>query len=271
MVKSPERSVEGSSKRPRAESSTPSPNSRKKIMNESGAVGQMSIGDLRALIEGVFESKVANLATKADVESIREEMVCMGQENAQLRSELAAVTKECEAMRKEVEDCQIKLRKKNLLFFGIKRSPSESCAELVKQLCNEVLQTEVSVVQAYPLGKQSNVAAPVLAEFASTADIGNIFGNVKKLKDSTISIQPDLPISVRQTRGILLRIRKELKKEKPGINAQVRDATLSVEGKAFRWSNDVGLLLNGKDGTGALSTLVRKDLSPFLKGLMQSE
>ncbi|BES98073.1 Hypothetical protein NTJ_10888 [Nesidiocoris tenuis] len=270
MVKSPKRSSSASSKRPRTEEA-PSPNTKKKAMDESGPVGQMSVSDLRSLIVGVFESRVANLATKDDVESIKEEMARLVQENAHLRSELATVKKECEDMRKEVDECQIQIRKKNLLFFGLRRKPNDNCAGLVKQLCNEVLQTQVSISQAYPLGKISNMEAPVLAEFASATDIANIFGNVKNLKDTSISIQPDLPITVRRTRGILLQIRKELKKHKPEMNAQVRNATLIVDGKTFRWSHDTGLTLNGKDGAGILSSLARKDLTSYIKGLLDAD
>ncbi|XP_042148591.1 uncharacterized protein LOC121837154 isoform X1 [Ixodes scapularis] len=125
-------------------------------------------------------------------------------------SELYKVNSRC-------DDTENRLRRSNLLFFGIPDSQTETWTqseEKVIRLCAQNLGVEISpenLERSHRLGKFSaNKNRPIIVRFLRFKDKQNVLFSGGKLKETQYAVREDLSLSVRMARTKLFNYGKSL-------------------------------------------------------------
>ncbi|UYV65892.1 hypothetical protein LAZ67_3005828, partial [Cordylochernes scorpioides] len=169
-----------------------------------------------------FDSRVQQL------ESSLEDTTCAVASNAKNTSEFE----------RRVEFLEMKNREKNLVFYGIEGSgtetSNESCVK-IKRLLKDNMQIydEIDVSKCRRLSKRDK--APILVEVSEHSERMKILKNSFKFKDINVFVNKDYSPSIREQRRILISKRKEFLNK--GINAKLRDNKLIVNGTVYQASN----------------------------------
>ncbi|UYV71897.1 hypothetical protein LAZ67_9000979 [Cordylochernes scorpioides] len=169
-----------------------------------------------------FDSRVQQL------ESSLEDTMCAVASNAKKISEFE----------RRIEFLEMKNREKNLVFYDIEGSgtetSNESCVK-IKRLIKDNMQIsdEIDVSKCWRLSKRDK--APILVEVSEHSERMKILKNSFKLKDINVFVNKDYSPSIREQRRILISKRKELLNK--GINAKLRDNKLIVIGTVYQDSN----------------------------------
>ncbi|XP_039300334.1 uncharacterized protein LOC120355737 [Nilaparvata lugens] len=216
----------------------------------------------------ILDSKLSNVATKKDIESLLDKVSALEIENACLRDKVDLLEKLSEKRDLKLIDLESRSRRNNLIFKGIENLGGEDCIAKVKKLCSDILgiHGEILVNRAHFLGKGNKT---VIAHIPRDEDINKIFGNVKKLKNTNIVIHRDYAREVRFKRGKLLALKKELSKMVPDIDVHLGFDFLKIEGTHFHWSTDNKLMAGAEDGVEKLKSMLHVDMSRFLAGLAE--
>ncbi|UYV84615.1 RQCD1 [Cordylochernes scorpioides] len=171
-----------------------------------------------------FDSRVQQL------ESSLEDTTCAVASNAKKISEFE----------RRVEFLVMKSREKNLVFYGIEGSgtetSNESCVK-IKRLLKDNMQIydEIDVSKCWRLSKRDKAA--ILVEVSEYSERMKILKNSFKPKDLNVFVNKDYSPSIREQRRILIYKRKELLNK--GINAKLRDNKLIVNDTFYQVSNEL--------------------------------
>ena len=105
-------------------------------------------------------------------------------------------------MRGEIERLEFHQRKYNLIFKGIKAERGQEEREIIR-VCKEKLgmKNDVVIQNAHPMGKNGEL---VIARFMKWSDRSGILFSASKFKGTGISVQTDLPDSLRKKRSELV-------------------------------------------------------------------
>ena len=117
--------------------------------------------------------------------------------------------KEREELRAELEKLAYHHRKYNLIFKGLE-CEKDKCEEAITQLCQEKLdiQRKIYFMNVHKMGKKGEL---VIARFARWEDRCEVLFSAKKLKGTNVTIQSDLPDSLRRRRSELAKRAKEMR------------------------------------------------------------
>ncbi|UYV78505.1 hypothetical protein LAZ67_16001805 [Cordylochernes scorpioides] len=195
-----------------------------------------------------FDSRVQQL------ESSLEDTTCAVASNAKKISEFE----------RRIEFLEMKNREKNLVFYGIEGSgtetSNESCVK-IKRLIKDNMQIfdEIDVSKCWRLSKREK--APILVEVSEHSERMKILKNSFKLKDINVFVNKDYSPSIREQRRILISKRKELLNK--GINAKLRDNKLIVNGTVYQASNAVKPSNRGRSSGGILVG-IRKEIQGLI-------
>lgn len=161
-----------------------------------------------------FKTELCEL--RKNVEVVDHVVLKHDEELISLRKELAEVKKakaelEKQVILKDIHDC-----KTNLLFYGIPEKPQENTERVLRNYFVETLQfSEDHVDNVYfktvhrlpksEYQRKNKPAAPpsIIATFILMVDLDAVYGALKLLKDTTGSIQTDLPALMKKRRAIL--------------------------------------------------------------------
>ena len=181
---------------------------------------------MEKFVESGMEERLKNLikdtsedvkkTVTAEIAHVREEMVEIKREMRQdfqnitdrFENELEEVRREAKKERNElkaeIEKLSYHQRKYNLIFRGLKPKADvgNSCEEAVLDLCKQKLgiNRSIQIVNAHKMGKNGEM---VIARFVRWEDRCEILFSAKKLKDSGMSVQSDLPDALRKKRSEL--------------------------------------------------------------------
>ncbi|UYV71109.1 hypothetical protein LAZ67_8001769 [Cordylochernes scorpioides] len=195
-----------------------------------------------------FDSRVQQL------ESSLEDTTCAVASNAKKISEFE----------RRIEFLEMKNREKNLVFYGIEGSgtetSNESCVK-IKRLIKDNMQIsdEIDVSKCWRLSKRDK--APILVEVSEHSERMKILKNSFKLKDINVFVNKNYSPSIREQRRILISKRKELLNK--GINAKLRDNKLIVNGTVYQASNAVKPSNRGRSSGGILVG-IRKEIQGLI-------
>jgi len=218
---------------------------------------------LKGVMSSLFDEKLAPLATMESVEGLRNEILTLKEEHNDLKLKFSAMKRSYDD---KLENMEVQLRRNNLIIRGLKYQHSEDCELAVKTFTQEVLKTELreNLFHASPVGPKDNTNRPILMTFNRYQDKLDVLKATKVLRGTGITIQQDLPISVRHKQKKLLVIRKEILRSNPSLQVRVRANSLIINNYKFSWSHDLGLLYGELPGSSQLSDLVGVDMSAFL-------
>ena len=139
-------------------------------------------------------------------------------------------------MSQEINSLKNLYRRKNLIIYNIKEEKQETCRELEGKIINFFYNMKITVDlnqidTVRRIGFRTKWTRPILVRFVAERVKFIVFGEVKELRGSNISISNDFPPKIRT-------IRKEAT---PFINdariadleAKLRYDKLSINGKLF--------------------------------------
>lgn len=175
-----------------------------------------------------ISSTVTNLTS--DVKQIKGDL-------AGTKSDVSLIQKQNSELRKTVQSLDNKLRKNNIVIYGIDNSENESQALLEKNICtfiNSKLNVDVAsndIETCYRLGKNFDKPRPVLVRFCNYKIKSAIFGNVKNLKNSGFAISDDLTPHERGLRAKLIKYKN--KASNMQLRCRIYKNKLVVEGISY--------------------------------------
>uniref|UniRef100_T1I8S1 Uncharacterized protein n=1 Tax=Rhodnius prolixus TaxID=13249 RepID=T1I8S1_RHOPR len=235
----------------------------------SQSISQMSMNDLTQVMSNLLDLKLSTLATKEDINHLREDYAALKEENRFLRSEIDSLKLVCEKSVKTIDEIDFRSRRNNLIFKGIKYSSTDDMVKLIGDFCQQVLKLNINTdfFQVTPLGRGNLDDKPLLVTFLRFHDKLAILKNCKCLKNTGFVIQQDYPLNIRQRRSKLLLIRREILRKKFGVRVAILNDTLLIQNERFEWSLAKGLIFQNEEGTRKLSELVGADLTNFINAL----
>lgn len=129
-----------------------------------------------------------------------------------IATQLKTITSRC-------DDAENRMRRSNLLFFGIEDDEKEDWAgseEKIISFCSEKLQiptTSAKLERVHRLGKfTAEKNRPIIAKFTSFKDKDNILSRANKLKGTDYAIGEDFSFSTRLARRKLVSFARNLDK-----------------------------------------------------------
>lgn len=204
-----------------------------------GEQQKISIEDVFNLIKQVNE----NILTK--IENINGTLQAL---STKVDSEIREVNKKVELLETENKDLKAhlketerKLRKRNLVFYGINEEGEENESDLIvkiKNLVEEKLQirTEYTdITNIFRLGKKSEKTRPILVEFLTQFIRKNILINRGKLKGTKIFIVEDLIPEDREVQKLLTENLKEARKLNK--SAKIKGNKLIINGNTYTYDD----------------------------------
>ncbi|BES99733.1 Hypothetical protein NTJ_12550 [Nesidiocoris tenuis] len=191
----------------------------------------------------MMDEKMAKLATKTDFESLKGEIKGLRDENKLLREEINAMRRAARQTERRVEILETQLRKNNLVLRGINYQPNADLLQVVKHFFANVLLVgkEILIESVRRIGPRSGAGGMLIVSLAMYQDKWLLIKAAPRLNGTGYSVSQDFPFSVRQRRSKLLRVRAELRKQKPGLVGLLRLDKLIVDNVAYDWDDEVGL------------------------------
>lgn len=198
-----------------------------------------------------IENQVGRLSTRVDeLEKIVEaQKLCPPIPVSTGNPEIDNLTSQINNLVKKCDDSENRLRRDNLLFFGIQDAhdetwdQSESC---IISLCSDKLQISISkqdIERAHRLGRfQDGKHRPIIVKFARFKDKCSILSAGPKLKGSSISIREDFSARVRLARKKLYAYAKQNNSD----SFKIRFDKLQMDEKQFYYDAQSDAVLEAK-------------------------
>lgn len=154
--------------------------------------------------------------TNQNVQDIKQELACYREKLDELESVTQHLQAENIHLKQKIASQEERLRRKNILIFGLPDATEKSLEEVVLEFLNGRLKVKITpgdLDNFYRIGV-SNRVRPVLIKFVREISAQQVLKNAKKLKGSGISIAQDLPQERRVERKILYDFLKVAKEKK---------------------------------------------------------
>lgn len=188
---------------------------------------QQSSQEIGNKIDGL-EAKLKGIEEKYDttITQLRQKVQIYENENRQLKSRLLNVDR--------------KLRRRNLIFYGVSEEEGENIVLVLEGVLEEKLGVKLEkydIINAFRMGKNARKPRPILVELLSEFKIREIIKKRKNLKGTNIFINEDLIPEDREEKKVLIEQLK-LAKSKNKL-AQLKGNKLIIEGEAYCYSDFV--------------------------------
>lgn len=233
-------------------------------------VGNMNVSDLMLLmtssLAGLLDDKLKNLPTKGDIEGIKTEMGVLSSKVAELTEENHALKEKIlklEAQReqdmKDIKHVVNTQKRKSLVIKGLEKNriPSEE----VKKLCSETLQIQNIQIASTKVLFEHNGKIGVAVEFQTEDNVRYILNNIKKLQNSSVSIERDLNSERQADKKALLKLKKNLLSIDQTHRIVVRDDRMKIGDNWLKWNSEKQLICGDKNGFEVLVALYGNKIS----------
>lgn len=249
------------------------PNIKRKVVEVSPEQTQSKRHDMgltkeeyTKIMSELLDVKLQNVATKDDIATVKTDIISIKEECSVLKAAVDSAKKREQLIVSELKNLQIQIRKNNLVFRGINSNPDpDEMKNAIIVFCKENLGVDnLDIQRVSQLGK-NNV---ILVEFAKFSCVQQILRNTIKLKRSTVSIQRDLPQTMRATRNALVWLRKNLITVNKNNTYKIQGDKMLINGCLFMVADDGGLCCNGEaDGTSKLNDIMQQDCTELAHNL----
>ncbi|KAG8293851.1 uncharacterized protein LOC124361500 [Homalodisca vitripennis] len=219
-------------------------------------VGQLSVSDLRALID----EKLENITTKTS-SKIQTQITDLQEDNVTLKQEI-------DSLKKKVLSLDCYSRRNNVIFKGLKLTSEDNYKEAVVNFCCEMfdMSNKLWVNRAYPITKNKSL---ILAQFPDDKDVHEILSKRFQLKGTEYAVFQDLPEEVRYKRARLFAVRAEVERILAMRRMIICFDHLNIDECRFTWENEK-LVSEGMDGCEKLNRLFNHDFGEFLTKLAEN-
>lgn len=162
---------------------------------------------MKEVMSGLLDDKLAPLATREDIVSLKKEIIALKQENTSLKLEIDSLKKLHIKAEARIEELELLSRRNNLLFKGLNYSSSGDPNESVSAFCRELLKVDIPPdhLNAVPLGRHGgNVNRSLLVSFSNQQVRNKVLSAAKILRGSGFVVHQDLPEALRKKRSKFL-------------------------------------------------------------------
>lgn len=257
-------------------SSASTQNSKRKHLETSpnkgvaDLVGNVEVTHLMALMtesmEKIMNEKLKNLATKHDMEEIKQQInevdgkvdnkfEVLKMENEALKMEIEALKNDRQRDQQQIKILVDQTKRKNVIFRGI--TMSDTPEESVERVCHDILKiSPIKILSTRILFKnQKNNKINVVAEMENEYMAEKVFKNLKCLAGTTIKVEKDLSLERQQDRKVMFRLKEEIIAADKAHKVFVKNDSLKVGTHWMYWNNSKELMSGKKKAADVLAEL----------------
>lgn len=227
-------------------------------------VGNMDVGELMNLMNTLFEKKLQNLPTKADLDEVKSEITLAAAEMGALRTENKKLKEEIEELKNKREEdannirwLEHQIKNTKLVFKGI--SSVTSAKDSIYKLCVQNLNVKPNIISAHKMYEHNGLQT-IIAEFDNESSVVEILKATKHLAGTSISIDRDLNPRRQRNKRAMLIIRKKILAESNLHKIIVRDDKLKINEKWFVWNAKNELVCGNLKGEEVLKSIYGESL-----------
>lgn len=192
-----------------------------------------------------IEGLVGRLSSRVDaLEKVVENNQSNDSSSCALKTSIEKFPAEIKALTNKCDDAENRLRRSNLIFFGIKDNKGETWAESETQIisfCSEKLGINLNpddIEQAHRLGRfQADKKSPIVVKFGRFKVKSNILSTGPKLKDTSYAIRDDYSTRLQTARKMLFNYARER-----STNFKIRFDKLTMNGRQFIYNSETNSL-----------------------------
>lgn len=228
---------------------------------------KMDAEALKEMMSKLLDDKMKILATKEDIESIRQQIAENTVQINDLKSENLALKDEVMKMRtlREADQHQLtwleeQIKKKNVIIRGLQPDLSPDLA--VKKLCNDILKIPdpLPIVAVRQLADRDGKMC-VLVETCNGVVAENILKKSTMLAGTTISLEKDLSNAKLQQKKVMFVLKDQLIRYNKSIKVNVRNENIKIADKWFKWNKKNELECKGENTFVFLKALYNSDVT----------
>ena len=147
-------------------------------------------------------------------------------------------------LHKEVEECQWRQMKINLVFYNMNELPNENCEHVLINMMRDIMKIqpkdiytpnnlagEIRIADAHRIPSTGGRVRPLVAKFLTPKGRNMVLSHVKNLKGNTISISEQFPPAMRERRAAVVRQMVAMKQDGNKSKLKVRKDKLFIDNK----------------------------------------
>lgn len=127
--------------------------------------------------------------------------------------------------------------------------------DAVKKLCNDTLQANNIQIASARTIFERNGKVGVAVEFQTEENVFSIFRNVKKIANTTITIERNLTSDKQLDKRVLLKLKKDLRNADREIKVLVRDDRIKIGDQWLSWNDQKELMCGNRSAKEVLQAL----------------
>lgn len=205
-------------------------------MGDDRKVGDMSVDDLKAVIEEVSKKIVKDIFEQ--VQLLTTDVAKLRNDNTELKKELRLLKEESDLRRRNMLAVEDQLKRKNVIVKGLPSNSSPK--EEFRKLCSQTLNLNDHAVTIRSVKKiyDRNNKMGLIAELNSEEEVYEIFRKTNKLAGTQISIEKDLNSEKQVQKKVMLQLKKDILQADRSQRVMVRDERMKIAEKWFYWNYD---------------------------------
>lgn len=181
-----------------------------------------------------LDNRLANLATKSDVDGINTKIAFLQKNNEVLTNQLNTHQKSIEENEKRWSNLDRNQRMKNVIFKNV--PATTNIVSQIHNLLQQDLETSDYILCKVSQLSSRNDKVTLLAEFASATTATSVLMNSIKLKPKSIFLEKDLNTEQRSRKISLLKIRKSIFEKSKNSKVSVYENKILINGTKFTFN-----------------------------------
>jgi len=235
-------------------------------VQQAEKVSKMDADALKELMSNLLDEKIKVLASKKDVESIKDEisentsqLQSLRRENVELKEEVQKMKTLREHDQRRLAWLEEQIKKKNIIVRGLQADLEPHAA--IKTLCNDVLKIPdpLPLVSVRKLGDREGKMS-VLVETINAAVAEDILKRSTMLKGTKISLEKDLNSIKLQQKKVMFELKEQLTAYDKSVKVSVRNEKLKIGNKWFKWNKKKELECKGVKADVVLKELYNENV-----------
>lgn len=222
-------------------------------------VGELSKEELMKDIAKLFEVMSQGLAKSSELEGIKTQLSELSSDRDTAKADINELKGELERTNKWIDDLCNRSRRNNVVVRGLSYDAAKDqmpCPEYMRHFFKEALNVDVLVNRAHPMGDPRSKL--LIAHLPLDKDVDAVFRKAPALKGTNYFVYRDFSKRVRNIRGKLFYIRKNISQSDPRLRASVVYDHMYVGTQKFEWDEKNGLRSGKEKGTEVLKRLLPK-------------
>lgn len=178
-----------------------------------------------------LDKRLENMASKLDVDALRQTIESQKQENDALKEKLGCFENRLERIDKN--------DRSNKLIFSNVACP-DGAISAAYHVCNQMLRINpelINIKSSFVLRKFDNDRSTILVEFAERNMVTTVFKHIKNLNGSRVGVERDLTENQQKVRKMLVDLKRKLLDNNKQMKIHVSDVTLKIGSNKFTFKN----------------------------------